>query len=353
MNINTLNVTNFRNIQQAKLELAPKVNTIVGNNGSGKTSLLEAIYYLGHAKSFRTPHSNQLINFKASEFILYGELNDSKTIGIQKTSNSEQIKITRQPIQKKSDLVKTFPIQFIDPSVHKILEDSPRHRRRFLDWGVFHVEHSFLDHWRKYQGILKQRNAALKKRWDKQLIDSWNEELVAETAAITQIRNTYVQDLISEFKQIQGGFEGAELNYQQGWPDAHPFIECLEKSYALDCKTGFTKYGPHRCDIRITLNGIPAKDVVSRGQQKYLACLLKIAQVSLFKKRLGRVPLMLVDDIFSEFDRHSVKNISDLLLAIDCQLVLTGTEQRLIEATVSSGQMKMFHVEHGLFKEVV
>lgn len=353
MNIRSLKINDFRNIAQADLEFADDVNVIVGDNGSGKTSLLEAIYYLGHAKSFRTPHSTQLITLGEKQLVLYGVLGDGLSIGVSRNRTAELTKIARQVVQKKSELVTVLPIQFINPDVHKILDDSPRYRRRFLEWGVFHVEHSYLDLWRQYQGILKQRNAALKNRWDKKLIDSWNADLTEVAGAITEIKSRYVEELFAEASQILVGFEGLQLSYQQGWPESQSFADSLHSSLESDYKTGFTKYGPHRSDIKINLLGVAAKDVVSRGQQKYLACALKIAQVNLFHKKKGQTPVFLVDDLFSELDRVSVNRVVDLLLQTRCQLFLTAIDKQPVLEVLAQEQRKMFHVEHGVFKEVV
>jgi len=280
MQLSKLIVSQFRNINQAEIQFSAHVNLVVGDNGSGKTSLLEAIYYLGHAKSFRTPHSTQLIKLHEKEFVLFAELGQLLTIGIQRSKTNQQIKISKQGCQKKSELAKALPIQIINPDVHKILEDSPRYRRRFLDWGVFHVEHSYWDYWRRYQTILKQRNAALKNHWDKKLIDSWNEELVHTVAAITQIKSKYVAALQTELETMSHGFSGLEINYHCGWPEDLNFEDSLIKSWDQDRKTGFTKYGPHRSDLKITVRGIAAKDMVSRGQQKLRELLSPLLEIT-------------------------------------------------------------------------
>lgn len=335
------------------MSFSPSVNVIAGNNGSGKTSLLEAVFYLGHAKSFRTPHASHLINHQSKEFVLYGILDHSQSIGIRRNKTSEQIKIAKQLCQKKSELVKTLPMQIINPDVHKILEDSPRYRRRFLDWGVFHVEHSYWDHWRNYQNILKQRNAALKKHWDKKLVSSWNTELTSTVSDITNIKTTYVEALRTELDVVSQEFPNLDIAYLRGWPESDTYEESLQKSWEMDKKTGFTKYGPHRSDMKITVNGMAAKDVVSRGQQKYLACVLKILQVRLFNKAIGFSPLFLVDDLFSELDKAAARKVLHLLQNTRSQLLISTIEQQPARAALELEDVKMFHVEHGVFQEVI
>ena len=357
MHIARLSVSQFRNIQKTDLEFAPQVNWILGNNGSGKTSLLEAVYFLGHAKSFRTPHSTQLIQHQQKTFLLFAEIQRPPdlytTIGIQREKHSETVKLAKQLCQRKSELAKALPMQVINPDVHKILEDSPRYRRRFLDWGVFHVEHSYWDCWRRYHSILKQRNAALKQHWDPKLIQAWDDELLQTVKDITTIKAAYVDRLRKVLQSMPHGFDGLQITYLQGWPESQPFEECLHSSLESDRKTGFTKFGPHRSDLKITVHGEVAKDVVSRGQQKFLACLLKIAQVEVFREVLNFSPLFLVDDLFSELDRQSAGRIIDLLQGSGSQLIVTAIETPASVTVAANGETKMFHVEHGEFTEVV
>ena len=353
MHITRLILSHFRNILNAELPLSPQVNAIVGDNGSGKTSLLEAIYYLGHAKSFRTANATQLITLQQKEMVVYCELGNAQSIGIKRSKTGEQIKIAKQLCARKSQLAKTLPIQIINPDVHKILEDSPRYRRRFLDWGVFHVEHTYWELWRRYQILLKQRNAALKQHWNKKLIDPWSKELQDTVAAITTLKSDYVEALRAEIETLAHGFDGLSIAYQRGWPDTLSYEESLQHSMEFDSKTGFTKYGPHRSDLKITLHGVAAKEVVSRGQQKALACVLKIAQVKLFNKVGGNSPVFLVDDIFSELDKTTANKVIAWLLEIRCQLLITSIEKQHLVNTIPREAMKMFHVEHGEFQEVI
>lgn len=360
MRVKKLNVSHFRNLSNISISPGPNINFIFGENGSGKTSLLESIYYLGHARSFRTPHKNKLIQQSQTEFVLYTELDkpDPKpnSIGVQCGISDQQIHVNKKAENSKSLLVKTLPIQIINPDVHKIIEEAPRYRRKFIDWGVFHVEPSFVELWPQYQQALKQRNAALKKNWDYQLIKHWDDHLIQITDRITEIKIQYLKLLNKQIRDLLkdvADFQTLRLDYYRGWSEKKSFQSALQDSWEMDVKKGITSVGVHRADLKISNHGELIKHTVSRGQQKFIACLLKIAQAKLYHKMTKQSVVILVDDIASELDATNLKMIIDFLMDTDTQLFITAISKSQLIPYMSRTNFKMFHVEHGKISEVV
>ncbi|WP_455203069.1 DNA replication/repair protein RecF, partial [Kaarinaea lacus] len=278
------------------------------------------------------------------------------SIGVSKSKKEQTIKINQQKIKNRSELATTLPIQLINPDAHKLLEDAPRYRRNFLNWGVFHVEHSYVNWWREYQQILKQRNAALKSRWSRKACSVWDDKLVQVALKITECRTHYVnqlQAMMQQWEVVEKNFPSLELHYYQGWSSAKTYLQVLDECWDKDLKSGITSVGPHRCDLKIMLLDGLAKEVVSRGQQKLLTTILKIAQIRLLNSELQMRPVLLIDDIASELDKYNLEKIFHLFSDVECQVFITAIHKRDLHSLESSWPTKMFHVEHGCFQEMV
>ena len=355
MAIEEITITNFRNLLHTRLLPSPSTNLIIGNNGSGKTSLLETIYYLGTARSFRTPHSKFLINHGAKEFTLFSKIgNDGDPligVGISRDRNNIRIKVANQSVTSASSLAELLPVQLINPDVHKLMEDGPRYRRRFIEWGVFHVKPSYLSLWQQCTHILRQRNAALRLSTGNKQLDYWDKALSDVTDQITKLRLEYIAGLQPVFDRMISRIEGLSqitIQLQQGWPENKTLIEALQESRAYDQRKGFSQFGPHRADLRIMSGAIKAKDVVSRGQQKIITALLKVAQVScLVDAQNTSRPVLLVDDLPAELDEDFrillLKEIDNLPV----QSFITGTSVDNFPVAHLNKPFKVFHVEHG------
>src|SRR6202142_786046 len=167
MTLRRIQVSDFRCLRSAELDLDPEFTLISGPNASGKTSLLESIYVLGRGRSFRTRRIDNLIRTGCERFIIYGqvELPERRTgLGVEGSVQGIRAKLSGERVSSLAELAAVLPVQIIDPEVHRLIEEGPSRRRRFLDWGVFHVEHEFVHRWQQYQLVLKQRNAGLKAR---------------------------------------------------------------------------------------------------------------------------------------------------------------------------------------------
>jgi DNA replication and repair protein RecF len=328
MALGRVQVTDFRCLQAAEFELDPKFTLITGANASGKTSLLEALYLLGRGRSFRTRQMNHLIRRGASRFVVFGEIESSGGrigMGVEGSANGMRAQVSGSPPASLAELALMLPVQIIDPEVHRLIEEGPNRRRRFLDWGVFHVKQSFVADWQRYNQILKQRNAALKSGQERQSLLGWDRELIRFGMLITQARAAYVEVLSKEVARIAGRLLDADidLGYRYGWSKENSFDDALTRSWDRDRLAGVTHVGPHRADLAIRVNGIPAKDHVSRGQQKLLAAALLMAQINLFPRESALQPTLLLDDPAAELDESRLGALISEVTGHALQLVVT------------------------------
>jgi DNA replication and repair protein RecF len=321
-------VTDFRCLQSAALELDPRFTLISGPNASGKTSLLEALYVLGRGRSFRTRRLEHLIRQGAEQFVVFGEVETADRripLGVEGSIAGIRAKIAGAKASSLAELALLLPVQIIDPEVHHLIEEGPSRRRRFLDWGVFHVEQSFVGHWQRYRQALKQRNAALKSGQAPAVVGAWDGELLQYGELLTRARAHYV-DLLGKHAAIIGrNLLGMELvlSYRPGWARDQSFAEALVKSSAHDRLNGATQVGPHRAELGIRLDGMGVKDRISRGQQKLLAASLLIAQLKLFPEDASIQPSLLLDDPAAELDDDRLAGLIREVSAHSVQLIVT------------------------------
>jgi len=320
-------VTDLRCLQAVSVELDPRFTLISGPNGSGKTSLLEAIYVLGRGRSFRTRRLDHLIRRGRERFVVFGEIESGHrrlTMGVEGEAGRLRGQVSGTPVSTLGELALALPVQIIDPEVHKLIEEGPVRRRRFLDWGVFHVEPSFIGIWQRYHQVLKQRNAALRARQSRPMVSAWDGDLIRFGEAIDSARARYVETLTVAAVRLTQELLGMELQltYQRGWPQGH-LSESLAQSAALEIERRVTQVGPHRADLRIKLAGQLAKDHVSRGQQKLLAAALLIAQIELFPMDAPEMPALLLDDPSAELDSERLTTLITRVSRGPHQLIVT------------------------------
>jgi DNA replication and repair protein RecF len=352
MHLTELRVRNFRCLAEANLEPAPGINLIVGDNASGKSSLLEAIYFLGRAQSFRGTPSDRLIRSGERELSVFGRVRNgagpATPLGVLRSERRSRIKIGPRADAGIIELVAALPIQVIDPRLHQLLEEGPELRRRFLDWGVFHVEQGFYPAWLRYQRALRQRNRALRAAAPAAQICAWDGELAQQAEQLDQARRRYLTALGEVLPAImQQLFDAAAVavEYAPGWPEAQTPAQALAQALARDRELGFTHLGPHRADLRIRLHGLQARTRASRGEQKLISAGLLLAQAELLRRQQDRRPLLLIDDLAAELDAHSRARLFSAIQALGAQAFLSFLEPGQIP-TGAAGT-PMFHVEHG------
>ncbi|MES1937000.1 DNA replication/repair protein RecF [Salinisphaera hydrothermalis] len=352
MRLESLYIENFRCIERCDIELSPGVNCIVGDNASGKTSFLEAIYILGRGESFRQSRLGQAICHGSDALTIRSRLNNHEgsrhRIGCHVTRQTHRLKLDDQAETRRYDLISVLPLQHIDPNVHRLLEQGPKYRRHFLDWGVFHVEHAFFPAWRRYRRALKQRNRALRAHRSKHQVIAWDAELVQQGEIIDACRRQYLEHIKRRLpvtaRQLVGDDE-LDLTYHPGWRGDEGFGHAMASSLEQDLRAGFTQQGPHRADIRISIASTNARDWVSRGQQKLLTAALLLAQADILQSTRGVQPVLLLDDMAAELGETYRAALAAEIERLGVQCFLTFLSPDLIPRELS--ETRMFHVKQG------
>jgi DNA replication and repair protein RecF len=355
MSLKKIIIDNVRNINHSTVELSPTINLIYGKNASGKSSFLEAIFILGRAKSFRTASIKQVINYKYPNLTLFGELSGVATfensIGVRKSAKETEVKISGRHINALSELALILPIQFIHPGSQQLFEGGPSGRRQFTDWGVFHVEHLFLDNWRRYRRAISQRNALLRSG-SVSSISSWDKEVALYGEQVTVFRRAYLKQLEATFIAIAENFfnlSSYKITYKQGWDEKVSLLSALEANIESDRRAGFTQFGPHRADFSVILDGHLAQNHLSRGQLKLLVLALNFAQAGIMADVVENPGCVLIDDLSAELDGEVREYVFDYLKTIKSQVFITATGKEAFNS-LKKPDYKMFHVEQGSIK---
>lgn len=353
MLIETLQLENFRNLSQVRIEAHPRLNVLFGANGAGKTSVLESVVVLSRGRSFRTTQANELIGPDKPSFLVFARTQNQATIphrlGLERTGRHWRARRDGEELMQLSQLTRELPLVLIEPNSHLLVSGPPETRRRFLDWGMFHVEHEFLNVWRRYSRALKQRNSALRAgRVD--MLDGLDEVLVRESGRLTRLRQTHAEAVAKAVEVmmtlLSAGLSPVTLEYQAGWA-GESYEEALRHGREKDLERGMTGSGPHRADLKMVQGGVAARAVLSRGEQKILSSALLLSQARILAGT-GEKPLLLLDDLASEFDQNHFESVLEQALGNRGQVWLTGTR----EVELPRGH-KVFHVERGDVAEVV
>ncbi len=346
MSLAALHLGDLRCLQSAELELHPRLNLISGDNGSGKTSLLEAIYLLGRGRSFRTRHTAQLIRHGQTRLWVHGrtEPEPGHVLGIEcDRDQGVQIRIDRAPATSRVELSQILPVQVIDPGIHRLVEEGPAQRRRWFDWAMFHVEPDFIRHWQGYTRALRQRNASLLgagevSPWDTELV-RLGELLTAGRARLNQALQPYWSAVCASLGTIP-----TTLGFFQGWSRELSLAESLRAHERRDRERGLTAVGPHRFDVLLRIDGRSAREVVSRGQQKLLGVAMAVAMARYLAERVDRPSTLLLDDPAAELDASRTAALLETVRSLGAQMVVTSLQPSDQRLGVPDA---VFHVEQG------
>ncbi len=356
MTLTRLELSHIRNLRPLSFQPHPRINLLYGDNGSGKTSVLEAIHLLGLGRSFRSGRIRRLINDEQAECWVLGQTAQSQRLGIRKRADgTSELRINGHADVTVADLAHGLPLQLLNPEIMDLLDGGSKERRALLDWGVFHVEHGFYPLWQRYQRALKQRNSALRTASISRLdISPWHRELADSAEGLHSLRAAYVAAwqpyLLDYFSRFLPGL-ALSLEYQPGWDIEASLFDLLEAHWQRDQQRGHTQLGPHRADLRVKVAGVVADEVLSRGQKKMAVCAIKLAQVEYLKAQ-GLSCTLLVDDLASELDSGARDRLCKQLLALESQVFISCIDPETVIPALADGSYKMFHVEHGVIGEV-
>lgn len=359
MPLNRLQTYQFRNLQNIRLDLDPGLQIITGDNASGKTSFLDAIHVLCSAKSFLGASPRKLQQFATTDFSINGELAQAshadRHVQYKWQDSHIQLSVSRETVQRASEYAAFQPVQAITPLSYRLLDDSPDIRRRFMDWGVFHVKPDYAEIWRRFQRSLSQRNAMLSSGTDCRTMAAWSQEYIQLSESLDEYRAEYLALLIPRVMDFFAAFlpgEVLDIRYQRGWPVESPLASVLEDHFSRDVERHFTYYGPQRADMGIRLNGVLAKDSASRGQKKLITFAFYLAQASL-QQALGRHSgILLVDDLPSELDQAHASLVMDILRTLPMQVFISCIDIKQLPEKHRFAD-KTFHVKQGEVQEVV
>lgn len=351
MRVKSLSINNLRNISSTQIDFDSCLNCFIGDNGAGKTTILEALSVLSKGRSFRSGQISSLIGPVTNNFQVISKIEsqtgDIHQLGMERDSDQWSARHNGEDVNQLSELTQLLPHVLLEPNSHTLVSGAPDGRRKYLDWGVFHVEHSYLILWRRYNRVLKQRNAALKQA-NKWVVESLDAQFVQLGEQLHLARETHAAKLeVMLQKQLSIFCEALEdmtLSYRKGWA-GDSLAEAIRTSNMRDLERGSTGPGPHKADLSLTLNGVPAKERLSRGEQKAMTAALIMAQAQMICQS-GEKPVLMLDDLASELDETHLAKVLLAGLELGVQILLTGTVLAPAVKACKS-PYTVFHVKQG------
>lgn len=358
MRICNLKIEQLRVFDHAHLEPASGINLITGANGAGKTTVLEAIHLLSSGRSFRGSVRDALIRQGQSELSVFAALisEDNERpvrLGLSRSLRGWSARLDGEPVELLSRLFQELAVVCFEPDSHALVSGGSEHRRRFIDWALFHVEHGFLPVWRRYQRALKQRNALLKQSGNGPVgLDSWEQELARQGAELTRQRQQWFESfrplLVESLGRFLPELGELRLRYLPGWSgdaDEEGLAAALTSARSRDLLLGHTTVGPHRADWSIGFERAPAREMFSRGQEKLVVLAALLAQALGFSHARGQWPVLLLDDLASELDAQHLAQTLEYLAQVPAQVFVTGTSVIPLPPDTLRPSA-VFHVEH-------
>ena len=362
MILERLSLLNFKNYDEAQLEFCSKFNCFVGNNGMGKTNVLDAIHYLSFCKSFFNPIDSQNIKHDLPFFVIQGWVNKTGTAeeiycGV-KRGHKKQFKHNKKEYERLSEHIGLYPLVMISPADSELIWDGSETRRKFIDSIISQYNKHYLEQLIAYAHVLQQRNALLKqfherRQFDGASLEIWDDQLIIYGDKIIETRLQFLKEFIHLFNKnyhfISGSNEMVSLNYQSSLKE-NTFKNSLDANLDRDRIVHHTTIGPHRDDLEFRLEGNSLKKFASQGQQKSYLLALKLAQFEFIKDKKNTKPLLLLDDIYDKLDETRFNKLINLVNGEQFgQVFITDTHPKRIKEVFTTMQVQhhIFNVENG------
>lgn len=357
MSIEFISFSGVRNLTDTEMMPTENLNLIYGDNGAGKSSLLETIGLLATGKSFRAKKIKHCFSYGEDKMLIKAKIQD-KVLGeadiesLRNTQAQQIMRINQQAVGTQAEVAHWLPIQQIDPNTFTLLSGPPERRREFIDWGLFHVEQSFFTKWKLFKQQLKQRNVLLKNQ-DDEFLAQWTTSFCTVAEEINEKRNQYLKEFEPIFLDMcerLGVNAQLKVKFYAGWDSSKELAAILLKQQERDLQLGYTQSGPHKAEIKITADGYAASEVLSRGQQKLTVVALKLAQSDLFYRQTQRKPIYLIDDLSSELDTNHIRLLFNYFAQLNCQIFITSVKKEDLVNNCQNANFELFHVEQGVIK---
>jgi DNA replication and repair protein RecF len=358
MHLTRLRLEQLRLFEAVELEPGPRVNLLLGANGAGKTSLLEAVHLLGYGRSFRSGGRDALIRRGAEAAGVFAEIETPsgiRRVGLRRGGKDWEARLDGAAVSTLSALFEVCAVVCFEPGSHELIAGPAELRRRFLDWGLFHVEPDFIGVWRSYQRALKQRNALLRQGRGGAALEPWEHELARNGGVLHRMRLGYVASLGPRLAEIARHIFPSpgepSLHYQAGWRvDESGLDAALVEHRERDLSLGYTSIGPHRANWSLRFPALPSREVLSRGQEKLTALCCVLAQAQNYATARGDWPVICVDDLGSELDHDHQQRTAAWLQAQPAQVWVTGTSA---PGGLDRAPAHVFHVEQGAVRALL
>lgn len=367
MHLKKLSVLNFKNYPETELQFSNRINCLTGNNGEGKTNILDAIHYLSFCKSFFNPIDSQNILHESPFFLIQGvfegpDQEDDIYCGL-KRNQKKQFKRNKKEYSRLADHIGLYPLVMISPADSELITEGSESRRKFIDSVIAQFDRDYLENLISYNKVLSQRNALLKqfsdsRQFDRTSLEIWDMQLIEYGKRVHLKRQDFINSFITIFQKyyelISGGREEVGMGYTSHLNDIS-FADALEKALNRDRAMEYTTVGIHKDDLEFTINGYPLKKYASQGQQKSFLIALKLAQFDFIKNIKKVTPILLLDDIYDKLDDRRVKQLMELVSSDNFgQLFITDTHPtRLANLFLTTNaDFKVFQITNGNALEV-
>ena len=360
MNLQRLAMQNFRGLSASQIDLSAGINVFYGDNGAGKSSVIEAIHFLSCCKSFRTRVLDNLIAYDNDWLSINAiaskvESGLYHSISVRRILKKNTVLIDDTPLYRASQLSQMLPALLVCSERQRLFIAPPQERRNFLDWGLFHVKPDSINLFSKYERSLRQRNASIKNKSNADLVKSWDQELIECGQQIIGLRAWFIDKLSEilnrDYASFYGDFSFA-FQYEDGCGRFHDMAQALNDGFDQDCRYGYTRFGPHRSEFEVLYSGRNIKDNFSHGQTKLLIYFLALSQAQFIYEAKGVKPWLLLDDFASDFSEDTLSKAFSVVADSGCQVFITSA------IDLSKYQQKypgiyLFHVEHGNVKKMI